>query len=568
MIPNEDINQIRSRANIVDVISSYINLEPKGKNFFGLCPFHDDTNPSMSVSPEKQIYTCFVCGASGNVFSFIQDYDNVSFPEAVKTVANKIGYNLHFEVKTKRANQKFYDILDLACKYYINNINSEEGNKARNYLYKRNLTDEIINNFKIGVAFNNNNLSKLLLKKGYTIKELTNIGLSNEDYNIYDIFRNKIIFPITNDKGEVIAFSGRIYNNEEGNKYVNSKESIVFKKGNILYNYDKAKSEVNKSKQVYVVEGFLDAIKMYSIGIKNVVATMGTALTKEHASLLKRLNAKIILLFDSDNAGEKSTLSAGEELLKANLDVHILRLSEKDPDDYIVKKGAEKFKEAIKDTIPFFDFKLNYFKKNKDLNKSKDLANYINVVIKELNKIDDDILKDVTINNLNKEFGIDKDLIYSKIAKKETIKKIKPVVRRKRSTGYNKLSETVIYIMLQDEKYIIRYEKDLGYIPNKVYNQIASDIVAFYKINNYFKIADFISYISDSENLEIFLQIVSENENTNPIYEEFDDYLKKIHKWIKNEQIKTLRNKLKLETDTNKRLEINDLIIKLKRESD
>ena len=158
--------QIRSKANIVDIISSYINLEPKGKNYFGLCPFHDDNNPSMSVSPEKQIYTCFVCGASGNVFSFVQDYENVTFPESVKAVANKIGYNLNIDVKTKRVNEKYFEILDIASKYYINNLNSKDGDSARKYLNNRNLSDEIINTFKIGVAFSDNNLSKLLTQKG------------------------------------------------------------------------------------------------------------------------------------------------------------------------------------------------------------------------------------------------------------------------------------------------------------------------------------------------------------------------------------------------------------------
>lgn len=570
MIPNEDINQIRSKANIVDIISSYINLEPKGKNYFGLCPFHDDNNPSMSVSPEKQIYTCFVCGASGNVFSFVQDYENVTFPESVKAVANKIGYNLNIDVKTKRVNEKYFEILDIASKYYINNLNSKDGNSARKYLNNRNLSDEIINTFKIGVAFSDNNLSKLLTQKGYTINDLTTIGLSGEGYSIYDIFQNKIIFPITNERGEVIAFSGRIYNNEEGNKYVNSKESIIFKKGNVLYNYDKAKSEVNKKKEVYVVEGFLDAIKMHSIGVKNVVATMGTALTKEHTSLLKKLNAKIILLFDNDDAGEKSTLSAGEEMLKANLDVHVVRLSgEKDPDDYIVNKGEVKFKDALKETISFFDFKINYLRKSKDLNQSKDLANYINTVIDELNKTDDEILRDVTINNLVKEFGVDKELILSKLTKNVKPIVIKPKPKKKvRLSANKKLSETVIYIMMQDVKYITRYEKDLGYIPDKVYNQIASDIVAFYKINKEFNIADFISFISESDSLDIVLRIINDNENTEPIYEEFDDYLNMIHKWIKSEQINNLKNSLKLETDANKRLEINDLIIKIKRESD
>lgn len=570
MIPNEDINLIRSKANIVDIISSYVNLELKGKNFFGICPFHDDHSPSMSVSPEKQIYTCFVCGASGNVFSFIQSYENLSFPEAVKMVATKIGYNLKVDIKENKVNKEYYDIMDTASKFYTNNLKSKDGESAKKYLKKRKLDDSIINEFNIGVSFNDNNLSKLLLGKGYSEKQIVDIGIANLGDNLYDVFRNRITFPIENDKGEVVAFSGRIYNNEDTNKYINSKESLLFKKSNILFNYEKARNEINRSKEVIVVEGFMDAIRMHSIGVKNVVATMGTALTKEHAMLLKRLNVKINILMDNDDAGEKSTIAAGDELLKYNLNVFVTRLSgEKDPDDYIIANGEEKFKEVIKNSISFFEFKLLYFKKNKDLNKSKDLANYINVVIEELNKTTDDILKEVTINNLNKEYGIDKEVIYKKLTKNEPLI-AKPMIIKKRPklNKYKKISEAVLYMMMKDKKYIKIYENDLSYIPDDEYSQIANDILAFNKINKGFNIADFISFEITSEHYETVLRIINDNEKTEPIYEEFDNYIEIIHRWIKDEQITTLMNEMKMEPDINRKQELNDLVINLKKESE
>ncbi len=570
MIPNEDINNIRNRANIVDIVSSYINLEPKGKNFFGVCPFHDDHSPSMSVSPEKQIYTCFVCGASGNVFTFVQNYENLSFPESVKVVANKIGFSLNYDVRANNPHKVYYDIMDVANKFYINNLKSQEGKTAKNYLTKRNMDEAIIKEFGIGLSLNDNNLSKLLISKGYTEKQIIDLGLANQGENLYDIFRNRITFPINNDKGEVVGFSGRIYNGESANKYVNTKETIIFKKGNILYNYDKAKNEVNKTKEVIVVEGFMDVIRLHTAGIKNVVATMGTALTKEHAVLLKKLNAKIILMMDNDEAGEKSTLAVGEELLKQNLNVLVVRLSgEKDPDDYIVKNGSEAIKNVLKNPISFFDFKLLYYKKNKDLNKSKDLANYINNIIEELNKSEDDILREVTINNLNKEYGIDKELIYSKLKAKEKIKIVPTIVKPKvRLSKYKKISEAVLYMMMKDIKYIRKYERDLGYIPDSEYCQIANDIMAFYKLNKNFNIADFITFEIKSKYYDTVLRIISDNEQVEPFYEEFDIYLEFIHKWIKENQINELIKELKTEPDVNRKEEINDLIIKLKRESE
>lgn len=570
MIPNEEVNLIRNKANIVDIISAYINLEPKGKNYFGICPFHDDHNPSLSVSPDKQIYTCFVCGASGNVFSFVKDYENISFPESVKLVGEKIGHNITYKTSENKINKDYYDIMDMANKYFLNNLKSKDGINAKEYLYKRNLNDEIINEFNIGVSFNDNNLSKLLISKKYLEKHIIEIGLANKTDNLYDVFRNRIIFPIRNDKGQVVAFSGRIYNNEDTNKYINSKESIIFKKSNTLFNYDKAKNEVKKSKEIYIVEGFLDVIRMSFIGVKNVVATMGTAFTKDHALLLKKLNVKITLLMDNDDAGEKSTIAAGDELTKYNLNIRVVRLSgAKDPDDYIIQQGENKFKEAIKNPISFFDFKLAYFKKNKDLNKSKDLANYINIIINELNTINDDILKEVTINSLNKEYGIDKDLLKRKLIKTDD-KEIKPKIIKKpvKLSKKQKISEALIYMMMKDIKYIRKYEKELGYIPDQEYDQIANDILAYYKINKDFNMADFITFETNNEFYQTVLRIINDHEKNEPQYEEFENYVLDIIKWIKEEQINALIIEQKNEADINRKQKITDLIIKLKKESD
>ncbi|MDD4187440.1 MAG: DNA primase [Bacilli bacterium] len=570
MIPIEEINLIRNNANIVDIISSYINLEPKGKNFFGVCPFHDDHNPSMSISPEKQIYTCFVCGASGNVFTFVQDYENVSFPEAVSIVASKIGYNLQYKAKLNKPHKDLYEITDIACKYFINNLNSDLGKEAKKYLKERQLSAEIIKEFKIGIA-TSNNLAKLLIEKGYTEKQIIEAGIANKGDNLYDIFQNRITFPINNERGEVAGFSARIYNNEKDNKYINSRENPIFKKGSILFNYDKAKSEVNKTKSIIIVEGQFDAIRVYSLGIKNVVATMGTAFTKEHINLLKKLNVKIILMMDNDEAGEKTTVTSGEELLNSNLNVEVIRLSgQKDPDDYIIKNGEEKFKELLKNPISFFEYKLNYLKSNKDLNKSKDLANYINSVINELNKSDDEILKSVTINKLAKDYDLDKEVLLNKLIVKTKTKQKKPVeVKKKTRLSKNqKLCETVIYIMMKDIKYIKKYDRDLGYLPSKEYYQIANDILAYYKLNNDFNIADFISYAHASPYYEKVIRILNDNEALEPCYDEFDDYLGLIKKLIKEKQINKLKIEIDNETDINKRLELNDLLIKLKKESE
>ena len=565
-IAENDINQIRNNANIVDVISSYINLEPKGKNFFGICPFHDDHNPSMSVSPDKQIYTCFVCGASGNVFTFVQNYENVSFLEAVKIVADKVGYRLNINVSTVRANQKYYDMLELANKYFINNLNGKDGEAAKRYLInERKLDEKVIDEFNIGLALNDNNLTKLLVSKGYSDKDIVNLSLGNYGDSLTDMFRGRITFPICNDKGEVVAFSARIYNTESDNKYLNSRENVLFKKGHILYNYDKCKAEVSKKKQVILVEGQMDAIRVYSTAFKNVCATMGTALTKDHITLLKRLNAKVILCMDNDSAGAKSTISNGEALVGAGIEVLVVRLAgAKDPDSYILEFGADKFKDAINGAVSYFDFKLNVLKNKKNLNKDTDLADYINDVILELNKSDDEILKSITINNISKEYGIDKDLLMSKLVKKEAAPKIevKKVSVRKLDKN-SKICEALLAIMMSNSKYIRLYERRLGYIPDKKYRLIANDILAYYKLYGEFNVADFITYVSSFDYSDLILKIIN---NINKVMtDEFDIYVNYIKIWINEEKIKEIKEEIKKLTDVNEKERMNDLIIKLKR---
>lgn len=572
IIPSEEINNIRNSANIVDIISSYINLEPRGKNFFGICPFHDDHTPSLSVSPDKQIYTCFVCGASGNVFTFVQHFENTDFPEAVKIVADKIGYNLKYDVKKNNPNKKYYDLLDLANKYFINNLNSNLGKEAREYLInKRKLSDSIIDEFKIGLSITDNSLSKLLINKGYSPKEIVSVSLASDSENgLYDLFKGRITFPICDDKGNIVAFSARIYNEVSENKYINSKESFIFKKGNILFNYDKCKTEVSKSRSVIICEGQMDAIRIYSSGIKNVCATMGTALTKEHISLLKKLNSKVILVMDNDDAGEKATLANGEELIKNNIETLVVRLSgEKDPDSYILKYGVDSFKDAIKSAITFFDFKIGVLKKNKNLKKSDELADYINKVIEELNKSDDEVLRAVTINNIASTYDIDKSLLESKLSDIKPLKSVKVVQKPKKKTGrFQKAAEAILYIMMNNPKYIKRYQKELNYFPERKYKLIANDILAFTKINGTFNLADFITYINDFDYKDDILDIINKFDNLANLEIDFDSFLSIIREWITEKQIEELKEELKNETDINRKEEINDLIINLKRGSE
>ena len=570
-ISNEEITEIRKKADIVEVIGSYINLAPQGKNYFGICPFHNDHSPSLSVSREKQIYKCFTCLASGNVFTFVQNYENISFIEAVKKVADKINYKLDIKDKIVNKNSKYYELMDLSNKIFVNNLNSNLGLKAKEYLInERHLSEDVIKEFNIGLALNDNNLNKLLSSKGYSDKDIIEMSLANKtDNGLLDMFRNRITFPICNHEGKIIAYSARIYQNEDTSKYINSKESVIFKKGYTFYNYDKCRLEALKTKSVILVEGQMDAIRVYTSGFKNVIASMGTAITSNHISLLKKLNAKVILMMDNDNAGEKSTILNGEELIKNNIEVSVVRLTgEKDPDSFILKNGADAFRDALKGEITFFDFKLRYLKKDKNLNKADELAEYINKIIDELNKSDDDILKSVTINKIAEDYNIDKRILEGKLVK-VTPKLDDVVVKRKRPklNQYHQAAEAILYLMMNDSKFIRKYKIELNYFPEEKYKLIANDILAYKEINGEFDIADFMTYINDLEYKEDIYRILNDYQDK-ILPEEFDNFVAIINKWIRESKIDKLKEQLKNETDVKKQEELNDLIIKIKKGSE
>lgn len=568
VLANEEINRIQQAANIVEIIGSYVTLEKQGKNYFCICPFHDDHNPSMSVSEEKGLYTCFVCHKTGNVFSFVRDFENVSFLEAVKIVASKVGIDVDTGYKETNKYDKHYEIVELALKFYQNNLKSEDGKKAREYLRKRGITDEIIEEFNIGFASNNfDTITKLLINKGYDEELLIKTGLAARNNTVYDIFRNRITFPIHNPSGKAVGFSSRIYEDVNEAKYINTKETDIFKKGKILFNYHRAQNEARRSKYLLVVEGQMDAIRVYSSGIKNVVATMGTALTDDHIKLLKKLNVKIILCMDNDAAGEKATIQNGEALSKAGVELSVLRISgAKDPDEYIMSHSKEEFLDAINNSTTYFDFKLNYYKKDKNLNKVEDVSKYINQVVKELNNSNDEILIDLTVNQLSDQYGIDKNVLLNQIIKVEAPKVLKIEPRKEKKLSKNqKLASILLYYMMNDTKYIRLYEQELGYIPEDNYNEIANDILAFFLKYNYINIADFITYEISKDYYEFVLDIIDNNIKIELDDGEYIGIVNKIKIWIMDDKITELKDQMKTITDINEQLKIADEIAKIKK---
>ena len=573
-IPYDQIINIQRKVNIVDVISGYLPIEQRGKNYFAICPFHDDHNPSMSISPEKQIYTCFVCGASGNVFNFVMNYEKISFVEAVAKVASIAGINLSIKAPHKSRNKddtysKFYGMYELANKYYQNNIKTLYGKTAISYLKKRNIDESVIKEFEIGLSLNDNNVTKLLKNKGFNEDDLIDIGIcGKKDDFVYDVFRNRIMFPIHDSDNKVVGFSGRIYNGESESKYVNSKESVIFKKGKILYNYSRALNEAREKKQIIIVEGFMDVIRLYTIGIKNVVATMGTAITKEHADLIRRLSKNVILCFDGDSAGQKATISALQMLENIGLEPKIIRLEDGlDPDDYIVKKGKEKFQNHLINAMSSLQFKLYVNKEHTDFNDYKQISNYINSAAKELEKIDDKVVYELTIKNLSKETGVDIDTINSllkNIPKKKPELITKPL--RVKKSKYEMAEEYLIYYMLRSKEAILQYQNDVAYLTNKNLAMIAIKILDFYEKKGYINITDFTLFLEDNDVLiNEVLRIDSFDLPDEVDVNVIKDYVKTIDEGILNSEIKKIKEQISAESDVAKKVILLEKLATLKK---
>ena len=570
-IDNNTLNEIRNNLDIVEIISNYLPLTSKGKNYFGVCPFHDDHSPSMSVSKEKQIYTCFSCGATGNVFKFIQDYENISFLEAVKKCADIA--HIHVDIgqaREKNKYQELYDIYELSQKFYQNNINTELGKKAKEYLKNRQLDENIIKEFGIGLSLNEKDmLTKLLKSKKYDDKTLLRSGLVNENnYTLNDVYRNRIMFPLYDLNGKVIGYNGRVYNGETENKYVNSKETDIFKKRELLYNYHKAKDEARKKHQIILMEGPMDVIRAHTIGVKNCVATLGTAFGKEQAMLVRKLSTNVVLCFDGDDAGLKATKTAIVELEKLGITPKIVRLeNNSDPDDYIIKNGKDAFINKINNPMNIMEFKESLLKSEYNLNNTEELANYINTMIKEIDNIDDDILKSVSINKLSKETGVDVDLIKSKLTEKELVNiEIKPKKETRKLNKYIKSEQYLIYYMLQSNDVIKMYQKKITHMPTETYRHLAFQIDLFYKEHGFINSADLITYLKDDiESIKALGEITSLNLPSEINYETIEDYLNNIREYNEKNQTNIYKNKLRSEMDYKKKLELANKALEIKR---
>ena len=392
-IPPQKIEEIQQKTDITQVIGKYTQLSPSGKNFVGSCPFHEDRNPSFSVDSSKQLYHCFSCGRGGNVFNFLQEIEQVSFVEAVKLAAQVSHIPLEeyaFQQRPQSPKEQLRKRLLLlhqkASQFYTYYLQStQNGIEALEYLMKREFSQETLENFQVGLAPQSSQiLVQILQQEDFTTEELIESGIFylNNDNELVDRFRGRIIFPLRNGKGEVVGFSGRIYEktlDSSQPKYLNSPNTVLFNKSNHLFNLDIAAPAIRQTKQVLIVEGFMDVIALHQTNIKNAVATMGTSLSRQHLNTLQKFTSEVILIFDGDEAGQKAVDSAYQlsEEYKDLTFKNVMIPMKMDPDEWIKEKGIESFQALIHRANNIFDFYATYWKKNYDLQIQQELAQYI-----------------------------------------------------------------------------------------------------------------------------------------------------------------------------------------------
>ena len=454
---DETIEEVRQANDIVDVISQYVHLKRSGRNFFGLCPFHNEKSPSFSVSPDKQIFHCFGCGVGGNVFTFLSKIEGINFVEAVQTLAERANIQLPtFENQADRQKEelraKVYKVNEFTAEYYHENLYKPTAKIAQDYVKKRKLSNETLKSFRIGFSGKFDELYQALRKEGFQDLEILESGLvnKNDSGRYIDRYRNRLMFPICDARGRVIAFGGRVLDDSKP-KYINSPENIVFNKGRNLFGLNVAKKGQDTKRRLLIVEGYMDVISLHQRGITNVVAPLGTALTQQQGWLLRKTSEQIILSFDSDEAGLKAKIRAVDILQNMGCDIRILQMEgAKDPDEYIIKYGNARFQSLVDKALSIIEFKVKLLKKDLDLNSTNDKIKFLNEIAKLISKVDNNIEKEVYIEKISKEYEISKEAIYAEVNKlsydnnlgEKILDKTRPVVKHT-ITKSREIPETV-----------------------------------------------------------------------------------------------------------------------------
>ena len=558
-IPQEVIEEVRHRTNIVDIIGQYVQLKKSGKNYMGLCPFHEERSPSFSVAEDKQIFHCFGCGKGGTVFNFLQEIEGISFPESVKRVADLEHLSVDFdwseprEVADTPENQQRRSLLQLHSKaaelYHHILVNTKIGEPALNYLLERGLTQELIETFQIGFAPQKRDFLSQVFKNEQldeTLFEPSGLFVQRDNGTFLDRFYQRIMFPINDPQGNIIAFSGRLlktadFPGDEMPKYLNSPETTLFNKRETLFNFDKARKEIRKENTVLLFEGFMDVIAAWQSGVKSGVAAMGTSLTNEQIRRLERVAKEVVICYDGDNAGVQATNRA-IQLLQENshFDLSIVSIPEKlDPDEYVRKYGAEAFQNLAnhgRETV--FSFKMNYHRLTRNMNNEKEQLDYVNELLRELTNVQSPLERDRYLNQIAQEFQLSVHSLEEQF--NQLKQEQRSVQRQERQQFYqdemmpppmeepvfeenhvqNKLpltqvqkAERSLLFRLMNEQGVrqtVQQLPDFSFAHDE-YQELYFLLESYATLHQSFDIADFINFLQDNQTKQLAIEIAYQN---------------------------------------------------------
>ncbi|HZQ29989.1 MAG TPA: DNA primase [Patescibacteria group bacterium] len=490
--PMDQVSEVRDKTDLVSLISEYIPLKKAGRNFKANCPFHQEKTPSFVISPERQIWHCFGCQKGGDAFSFVMEYEHMEFPEALRTLAKKAGVelkDLRFDQGQYSQKEKIYKLNNLASKFYNFLLTEHKiGKPALAYLLKeRKLNLNLIKTYSLGFAPHDNSLSKYLMnKKNYTKEDLLDAGLSfMRNGTVFDFFRGRIMFPLSDHRGNIVGFSGRAMNDNDQPKYINTRDTVVYHKGSLFFGMDSAKEEIKEKGSAIIVEGEFDALSSFKEGIKNVVAIKGTALTENQANLLGRFTKKVILCLDQDEAGFEATKRSLASLEKNGMTINIVTLKDKDPDETLKKDPAE-FKKALKDSVEIYDFLISK-KTSENARTAEGKKNVTSELLPILANIQNEIVKEHYIKKLAKEIDSSYESLFKELGKIEG-QKDRPVIapipkekkeRREILEGYYLsliLQNDTVEILKEEKEFLDNYKFE-----NMVYERIFENMGKFLK---------------------------------------------------------------------------------------
>jgi DNA primase len=570
-IPDELINQVREANDIVEVISEYLPLKKKGKSYTALCPFHPEKTPSFSVSQERQIYHCFGCGKGGNVYTFLMEHEKLSFYEALKLLAKKANISL----PKKPVDREKVEALDQL--FYANQVANEyfqlsltHNKRAKDYLHSRGFTKEIIELFSLGYAPPEwEGLIKFSAEKELKNETLLSAGLIIEREKkggCYDRFRDRITFPIFNLSQKIVGFGGRVIENEDEPKYLNSPESLIYHKGKILYGLNLSKEIIREKSAAVLVEGYIDLISLYQAGIKNVVAALGTSFTQDQARLISRYAEKIYLLFDSDRAGESAVFRSVDLLFDSGVEVMIVVFpSGEDPDSFIRKSGLKGIAKKLRDAKGFIEYKKDTLPVEFNSLPMKEQEKIIRELADTASRIKNQLWKDLFINKVAKVFGINEKIVLDGIKGlnlKETAQQLKP---EERLTGTLKLERELLKLLIEESSLIGQVKtrisrEDFGLIED---SELYEMILSLYETQGKFTPAALMDKTENQKVKELISRIVTLDLGMAEPYLLLEDYIKRIELTKKTNQIKKLKEKIKNAWDKGDKKIAEELTVEL-----